>query len=158
MPWRREKLPTPVFWPGEWGHKESDTTKQLSLHFTLAKNRLYRSFHYWFQRTNLRSKMTLFPGLNQNRFKNKYTIQIFSRRGLSILNIVYVLFTFSAMLHWGLFLLGKRDTISLRLMVVSSGGKKNSWTPRNIFQLLGKTQKGRKIIWLISSNCFQFFM
>ena len=37
-PWRRERLPTPVFWPGEfhglyrpWGHKESDTTKQLSL-------------------------------------------------------------------------------------------------------------------------------
>ena len=38
IPWRREKLPTPVFWPGEfhglysqWGHKESDTTEQLSL-------------------------------------------------------------------------------------------------------------------------------
>ena len=38
IPWRRERLPTPVFWPGEfhglyrpWGHKESDTTKQLSL-------------------------------------------------------------------------------------------------------------------------------
>ena len=37
IPCRREKLPTPVFWPGEfhglyspWGHKESDTTKQLS--------------------------------------------------------------------------------------------------------------------------------
>ena len=36
--WRRERLPTPVFWPGEfhglyspWGHKESDTTEQLSL-------------------------------------------------------------------------------------------------------------------------------
>ena len=36
---RREKLPTPVFWHGEfrglyslWGHKESDTTEQLSLH------------------------------------------------------------------------------------------------------------------------------
>ena len=37
MPWRRESLPTPVFWPGEfrglyispWGHKESDTTGQL---------------------------------------------------------------------------------------------------------------------------------
>ena len=35
---RREKLPTPVFWPGEfrglyspWGHKESDMTEQLSL-------------------------------------------------------------------------------------------------------------------------------
>ena len=33
MPWRRERLPTPVFWPGEFhglysplGHKESDTT------------------------------------------------------------------------------------------------------------------------------------
>ena len=38
IPWRREGLPTPVFWPGEfhglyspWGHKESDTTEQLSL-------------------------------------------------------------------------------------------------------------------------------
>ena len=36
--WRRDRLPTPVFWPGEfhglygpWGHKESDTTEQLSL-------------------------------------------------------------------------------------------------------------------------------
>ena len=38
IPWRRERLPTPLFWPGEfhglyrtWGHKESDTTEQLSL-------------------------------------------------------------------------------------------------------------------------------
>ena len=38
FPWRRERLPTPVFWPGEfhglyspWGHKESDMTEQLSL-------------------------------------------------------------------------------------------------------------------------------
>ena len=38
IPWRRERLPTPVFWPGEfhelynpWGYKESDTTDQLSL-------------------------------------------------------------------------------------------------------------------------------
>ena len=42
-PWRREWLPTPVFWPGEfhgqgslagyspWGCKQSDTTKWLSL-------------------------------------------------------------------------------------------------------------------------------
>ena len=30
-PWRRERLPTPVFWPGEFqrGHKESDTTERL---------------------------------------------------------------------------------------------------------------------------------
>ena len=40
IPWRRERLPTPVFWPGEfhglyspWGHKELDMTEQLSLHF-----------------------------------------------------------------------------------------------------------------------------
>ena len=38
IPWRREWLPTPVFWPGEfhglyspWGRKESDTTGRLSL-------------------------------------------------------------------------------------------------------------------------------
>ena len=38
IPWRRESLPTPVFWSGEfhrlyrpWGHKESDLTEQLSL-------------------------------------------------------------------------------------------------------------------------------
>ena len=42
-PWRRERLPTPVFWPGEfhglyspWGHKESDTTEQLSHSFTFS--------------------------------------------------------------------------------------------------------------------------
>ena len=33
IPWRRERLPTPAFWPGEfhlyspWGCKELDTTK-----------------------------------------------------------------------------------------------------------------------------------
>ena len=34
IPWRRERLPTPVFWPGDfqglyspWGHKESDITE-----------------------------------------------------------------------------------------------------------------------------------
>ena len=36
--WRRDRLPTPVFWPrefhglyGPWGHKELDTTERLSL-------------------------------------------------------------------------------------------------------------------------------
>ena len=43
IPWRRERLPTPVFWPREfhglcslWGRKESDTTEQLSLHLTFS--------------------------------------------------------------------------------------------------------------------------
>jgi len=38
IPWRRERLPTPVFWPEEfhglyspWGRKESDKTERLSL-------------------------------------------------------------------------------------------------------------------------------
>ena len=40
IPWRRERLLTPVFWPGEfhglygpWGHKESDA-QQSDFHFT----------------------------------------------------------------------------------------------------------------------------
>ena len=40
IPWRRERLPVPVFWSGEfhglyspWGCKESDMTERLSLHF-----------------------------------------------------------------------------------------------------------------------------
>ena len=40
-PWRRKKLPTPVFWPGEfhglspWGCKESDMTELIQQHNTL---------------------------------------------------------------------------------------------------------------------------
>ena len=40
IPWRKEQLPTPVFWPGEfhglyspWGHNEWDTTEHLPLSF-----------------------------------------------------------------------------------------------------------------------------
>ena len=43
--WRRERLPTPVFWPGEvhelyspCGRKASDTTKQLSLKEQYPRN------------------------------------------------------------------------------------------------------------------------
>ena len=43
IPWRRERLPNPVFWPGEfrglyspWGHKELDTTERLSLFSSLS--------------------------------------------------------------------------------------------------------------------------
>ena len=38
IPWSKERLPTPLFWPGEfnemyspWGHLLWDTTEQLSL-------------------------------------------------------------------------------------------------------------------------------
>ena len=46
IPWRRERLPTPVFWPGEFhghynrGRKESDTTERLALHFTSVTTQL----------------------------------------------------------------------------------------------------------------------
>ena len=50
-PLEKGKTTTPAFWPGEfhgqyspWGHKESDTTEQLSLDFThifkLVRNHL----------------------------------------------------------------------------------------------------------------------
>ena len=44
-PLERERLPTPVFWPGEfhglcsaWGHKESDSTERLSLSLSSKSN------------------------------------------------------------------------------------------------------------------------
>ena len=49
IPWRRKRLPTPVFWPGEfhdlcspWGCKESDTTEQFSplLYYTISTEKL----------------------------------------------------------------------------------------------------------------------
>ena len=57
IPWRRERLPTPVFWPGEfhgqrslagycpWSHKESDTIRWLTLYCQLEENPC--SFHDW---------------------------------------------------------------------------------------------------------------
>ena len=44
IPWRRERLPTPVFWSGElhglyspWGHKKLDMTERLLFSFTQGK-------------------------------------------------------------------------------------------------------------------------
>jgi len=58
MPWRGERLPTPVFWPGEFhgqrsqvgyspqGHKESNTTKN-DLPFTLSILRASKLLNAW---------------------------------------------------------------------------------------------------------------
>ena len=56
IPCRRERLPTPVFWPEElhglyslWGHKESDTTERLSLSlFTFSLNTVILADMYFF--------------------------------------------------------------------------------------------------------------
>ena len=56
IPWNREWQPTPVFLPGKfhgqrslagyslWGHKESDTTKQLSIRVRLRMRLLFEMF------------------------------------------------------------------------------------------------------------------
>jgi len=56
IPWRRAWQPTPVFLPGKfhgqrslagyslWGHKESDTTKQLSIRVRLRMRLLFEMF------------------------------------------------------------------------------------------------------------------
>ena len=58
--WRRERLPTPVFWPGEfrgpyspWGCKELDTTEWLSLSNIIysAPNSLFVQFCHNFWQT-----------------------------------------------------------------------------------------------------------
>ena len=48
IPWRGKRLPTPIFWPGEfhglyspWGRKESDTTERLSLSFSQCKTEIF---------------------------------------------------------------------------------------------------------------------
>ena len=67
-PWRRERLPTPVFWPGEshglyspWDHKESDTTEGLSLQFT--------SFVFVVERYSTFSFLSLSPFFLKNKTK-----------------------------------------------------------------------------------------
>ena len=51
IPWRKERLPTPVFWPREfhglyrpWGHKESDMTEWLSLSLFWGQCMILSSF------------------------------------------------------------------------------------------------------------------
>ena len=77
IPWRRERLPTPVFWPGEfhglyssWAHKESDVTEWLSLHFIVLLACLCLVFEFctilWLSIIYLTS---VFPQLENINFK-----------------------------------------------------------------------------------------
>ena len=53
-PWRRKRLPTPVFWPGEfhglyslWGRKELDTNEWLShFHFNFSLEKKYDQLQF----------------------------------------------------------------------------------------------------------------
>ena len=74
FPWRRERLPTPVFWPGEfhglcslWGHKESDVTFTFQQKSTALGLRWWSSDFHWksFHWKNLSSNagdVGLIPG------------------------------------------------------------------------------------------------
>ena len=50
-PWRRERLPITVFWPGQlhvlnspWGHKELDMTERFALHLHFNRNRIFNLY------------------------------------------------------------------------------------------------------------------
>ena len=58
IPWRRERLPTPVFWPGEFhglyyspgGRKESDTTERLSLFLCYMRGFMLQCYMHDFRK------------------------------------------------------------------------------------------------------------
>ena len=65
IPWRRERLSTPVFWPGEfhglyspWGHKASDTTEQLSLSYLMEYSIYLFLTSVYFMRREQKTKIT----------------------------------------------------------------------------------------------------
>ena len=77
IPWRREQLPTPVFWPGEChgrhspqGRKESDTTARpsISLEYGTHRDILYanRFLMKWCRKSHLPNKMRSDGGLKIN--------------------------------------------------------------------------------------------
>ena len=77
MPWRRESLLTPVFWPGEfhglyspWDHKESDTTEWLSLplHFPSNSSLLKKYLEVYLFEINKFQKLFSFLKRNQCKY------------------------------------------------------------------------------------------
>ena len=83
FPWKRERLPTPVFWPGEfhglcslWGHKESDVTFTFQQKSTALGLRWWSSDFHWksFHWKNLSSNagdVGLIPGLGRFPWKRE---------------------------------------------------------------------------------------
>ena len=68
IPWRREQLPTPLFWSGEsrlhspWGHKESDATEQLSLSLSFHQCWDTEDYPFWLTVTLFNSAPALILG------------------------------------------------------------------------------------------------
>ena len=71
IPWRRERLPTPVYWPGEfhglyspWGPKELDMTEWLSRH--LKRHRTIKYLILFSQSKMLSMSMDIYSGIYEN--------------------------------------------------------------------------------------------
>ena len=80
--WRRERLTTPVFWPGKfhglyslWGHKELDTTERLSLLIYLSTDWTHQQKNQWTQKCINRN----FPNWNAQTKKDKNNRRDYSR-------------------------------------------------------------------------------
>ena len=78
IPWRMERLSTPVSWPGEfhglyslWGRKESDTTEQLS--------------RLWKELNEIKARMKYQNGYNQTKLISERRQWAFLKGGLSFL-------------------------------------------------------------------------
>ena len=77
-PWRRERLPTPVFWPGEfrglyspWGPEESDTYERLSLSlYTLPRAARHASSN----------KLVVFVSVNKTTHRRLFLLISFALR------------------------------------------------------------------------------
>ena len=79
IPWRRERLPTPVFWHGDlyspWGCKESNTTERLSHHYFLVSP-VVKNLHFADGMGSvlvrgLRSHMPCMQPKSKKKFKKK---------------------------------------------------------------------------------------
>ena len=122
-PLRREWLPIPVFWPGEyhgqrslagyssWGHKESATTEQISLYFTFRKYN-FPSFNHktniWSLYKNLKIQINM-----QKRIKITHCPKSRNRISENVLvHLFPVLFSYTFYVCVHFFLKKKKKTHS----------------------------------------------
>ena len=109
IPWKREWLPTPIFLPGEsygerslvgyspWGHKESETAKQLTLSFStfsVSFINIFNSFSSLHEVNKANSLSILFSGGRDWFYRLVYFVWGHSEQTLSD-SISYIL----AVLH-----------------------------------------------------------
>ena len=84
IPWRRERLPTPVFWPGEshglyssWVCKQLDRTEQLSLHWANVQGGL-ASHEKDLRKAEEKRKTELVSNVLRTGFQSHHQVQIFT--------------------------------------------------------------------------------